>query len=63
VPISNFGGIKGFEQQRERDKFKYYKCVEHGIKPLYFAEKKYKMFDDIIVTNDKNELLNIIKNG
>lgn len=63
VPISNFGGIKGFEQQRERDKIKYYKCVEHGIKPLYFAEKKYKMFDDIIVTNDKNELLNIIKNG
>ena len=63
IPVSAFGGDEGFIETQKRDIVKYKKCKEHGLKPLYFSSKKWKYFNGEKIINDKNELINKIKNG
>lgn len=57
--VNYFGGEEQFKISQERDKSKKQLCEEHGIKVLYFSDKKYA--DGIII--DKDILLEeILKN-
>ena len=39
LPVDAFGGEKGFESTKIRDKIKLQKCIDNNIKPLYFSNK------------------------
>lgn len=56
MPISKFGGKKGFEYSLKRDSKKKKFCIDNNIKLLYYADKNY---NDEIIT-DKNKLVKMI---
>ena len=56
MPISKFGGKKGFEYSLKRDGKKKKFCIDNNIKLLYYADKNY---NDEIIT-DKNKLVKMI---
>lgn len=55
--INVFGGEEEFKLIQDRDNTKKQLCEDHGIKVLYFADKKYE--ENIII--DENVLLEEIK--
>ena len=55
--IKHFGGTDELKKCKERDERKRKLCEEHGIKLLYFSDKKYS--DEIIT--DKEKLLEIVR--
>lgn len=62
-PKKLYGGIDNLRITQERDKRKYEKCKEHGIRILYFADKKYyipETYLDKIYTSYQ-EIIDIIK--
>ena len=61
IPVSTFGGEKGFEETKKRDLIKYQKCIEHGIIPLYYSNKKWKYCNGEKTINDLNKLIDKIK--
>jgi len=63
VPVSIFGGKKGFKETQLRDSIKYNECKKHGIKPIYYSNKKWEYCNGEKTINDLNKILNIIKNG
>ena len=48
--VEHFGGQAVLEQIKQRDKKKKELCEAHGIKMLYFADKKYN--EEIIIDED-----------
>lgn len=63
VSVDAFGGDKGFKETKHRDLIKLNKCLENGIKPIYYSTKEWTNFNGIDVVNNKNDLLKKIKNG
>lgn len=62
-PIKKFGGIDGYIEILNRDKAKYIKCINNGIKLFYFTynEKFYdKDYIDKLFTNE-TELISAIR--
>lgn len=61
-PVSLFGGDDGFKNTVERDKLKYSKCIDNGIKLFYFTYKKWDITDNYfaVVYYNEEELLNAI---
>lgn len=62
VPIKKFGGKEEFELTKKRDKKKYLKSKEHGIKILFFSYERNTPEDyiDEIIKNE-NKLIETIK--
>ena len=57
-PMKFFGGIDGYEAQKERDTRKIKLCKDNHLKLLYYANSKYG--DDEVIT-DKSKLLKLVK--
>ena len=61
-PVNFFGGIKKFEYTKEKDKEKYEKCLEHGVKLLYFSREKNIPNDYLnTIYSNNNDILEEIK--
>lgn len=58
-PRELFGGIVTYDKQITLDNIKREKCLENGIKLLYYANFKYNFPYEVIT--DKNKLLKVIK--
>ena len=56
-PIEYWGGEKSFKLSQNRDETKRKLCEEHGIRVLYYSDRKYV---ENLITN-KSDLLNEIK--
>lgn len=57
TPVEKFGGEKSFLETQKRDKIKYELCIENNIKPIYFTDKKWKIFNGEKTINNEKELL------
>ena len=57
-PISIYGGYEGFLTTCNRDKIKYKKCLDSGIKLFYFTYNKNDVIEEYIddVITEENEL-------
>ena len=63
-PVNVFGGEEEFKKTKQRDKNKIKKCVEFGVKILYFGEAKYKgKMAGKLYFSRKTELLKEIRGG
>lgn len=62
-PKELYGGMNNLRITQERDKRKYKKCKEHGIRILYFADKKYYIPDTYLdkIYTSYQEIIDIIK--
>ena len=63
LPVDAFGGEKGFESTKIRDKIKLQKCIDNNIKPLYFSNKDWGLLNNQPIITNKEEIIKIIKNG
>ena len=59
-PISFFGGVHKYNEQKNRDLLKYKLCLEHGIKIYYFTNIEREYFDKIYC-NEKTLIEDICK--
>ena len=59
-PISFFGGVYKYNEQKNRDLLKYKLCLEHGIKIYYFTNIEREYFDKIYC-NEKTLIEDICK--
>lgn len=64
-PVEKYGGEEAFKLTKERDKTKYSQCIEHGLIPIYYGNKKmWKDFNGNKLVEGEQELIaKIIENG
>ena len=57
-PVERFGGINGFKECFDNDKFKYKKCKENNVKIIYYTElPNYFTFLNETIIKNEEELL------
>jgi len=63
--VDHFGGVEGFVKRLKLDGLKQKKCLENGVRLLYYTNPKYKLFKFLYNSKntilDINDLLNFIK--
>ena len=63
--VGHFGGVEGFVKRLKLDELKQRKCLENGVKLLYYTKPNYKLFKFLYNSKntilDINDLLNYIK--
>jgi hypothetical protein len=55
--VYHFGGVEGFVKRLKLDELKQKKCLENGVRLLYYTNPKYKLFK--FLYNSKNTILDI----